>query len=154
MFPIVEARFLAPDVKLFRVTAPRVARKRQPGQFVIIRVHEHGERIPLTIADSCPGEGTVTLIVQGIGKTTRLMNRLAPGRVAARGDLTFWNISTPHPRGLTGATAPRQNSGKQAVVARQSAGRRFSGPTRRPGARQDPHPEPTDASEDKSNARH
>ena len=79
MFPIVEARFLAPDVKLFRIVAPRVARKRQPGQFVIIRVHEHGERIPLTIADSSTADGTVTLIVQGIGKTTKLMNRLEAG---------------------------------------------------------------------------
>ena len=79
MFAIVEARFLAPDVKLFRIVAPRVARKRQPGQFVIIRVHEHGERIPLTIADSSAADGTVTLIVQGIGKTTKLMNSLEAG---------------------------------------------------------------------------
>jgi ferredoxin--NADP+ reductase len=48
MFQIVEARFLAPDVKLFRIQAPRVARKRQAGQFVILRVHEHGERILIT----------------------------------------------------------------------------------------------------------
>ncbi len=52
MFPLLEARFLAPDVKLFRIQAPRVARKRKAGQFVILRVHEHGERIPITIADS------------------------------------------------------------------------------------------------------
>ena len=50
MFEILEARFIAPDVKLFRIQAPRVARKRQAGQFVILRVHEHGERIPITIA--------------------------------------------------------------------------------------------------------
>jgi ferredoxin/flavodoxin---NADP+ reductase len=79
MFPILEARFLAPDVKLFRIAAPRVARKRRPGQFVIVRVHEEGERIPLTIADSSTADGTVTLIVQGIGKTTKLMNRLQAG---------------------------------------------------------------------------
>jgi len=79
MFPIVEARFLAPEIKLFRVQAPRVARRRLPGQFVIVRLHEHGERIPLTIADSSAADGTVTLIVQGIGKTTKLMNRLEPG---------------------------------------------------------------------------
>jgi ferredoxin--NADP+ reductase len=78
-FSIAEARFLAPDVKLFRVVAPRVARKQQPGQFVIIRIHEHGERIPLTIADSNPTEGTITIIVQGIGKTTKLLNRLNAG---------------------------------------------------------------------------
>ncbi len=79
MFPIVEARFLAPDVKLFRIEAPRVARKRKPGQFVIVRIHEEGERIPLTIADSSTEDETVTLIVQGIGKTTKLMNLLEAG---------------------------------------------------------------------------
>jgi ferredoxin--NADP+ reductase len=79
MFPIVEARFLAPDVKLFRIEAPRVARKRRAGQFVIVRIHEEGERIPLTIADSSIEDGTVTLIVQGVGKTTKLMNRLSRG---------------------------------------------------------------------------
>ena len=79
MFRIVEAAFLAPDVKRFRIEAPRVARRRRAGQFVIIRLHEHGERIPLTIADADPAAGTVTLIVQGIGKTTKLMNRLEAG---------------------------------------------------------------------------
>jgi ferredoxin/flavodoxin---NADP+ reductase len=79
MFPIVEARFLAAEVKLFRVEAPRIARKRQAGQFVIVRLHEQGERIPLTIAGSSPADGTITLIVQGIGKTTKLMNRLEAG---------------------------------------------------------------------------
>jgi ferredoxin--NADP+ reductase len=79
MFPIVEAEFLAPDVKRFVIEAPRVARKRQAGQFVILRVHAHGERIPLTIADSDAGRGTITIIVQGIGKTTRLLNQLGAG---------------------------------------------------------------------------
>jgi ferredoxin--NADP+ reductase len=78
MFRIVEARFLATDVKLFRIEAPRVAKKRSAGQFVIVRVHEHGERIPLTIADS-DTEGCITLVVQGIGKTTRLLNSLNAG---------------------------------------------------------------------------
>ncbi len=78
-FRITEARFLAPDVKLFCVLAPRVARKQQPGQFIILRIHEHGERIPLTIADSNPTDGTITIIVQGIGKTTKLLNQLNAG---------------------------------------------------------------------------
>lgn len=78
MFPVVEARFLAPEVKLFRIAAPRIARKRQAGQFVIVRLHRDGERIPLTIAGSA-ADGTITLIVQGIGKTTKLMNRLEAG---------------------------------------------------------------------------
>jgi ferredoxin--NADP+ reductase len=79
MFPIVSAEFLAPDIKRFAIEAPRIARKRQAGQFVIVRVHGHGERIPLTIADGDPKRGTITLIVQGIGKTTKLMNLLGSG---------------------------------------------------------------------------
>ncbi|HEX8201727.1 MAG TPA: sulfide/dihydroorotate dehydrogenase-like FAD/NAD-binding protein [Isosphaeraceae bacterium] len=79
MFPIVSAEFLAPDIKRFTIQAPRIAKKRQAGQFVIVRVHEHGERIPLTIADGDPARGTITLIVQGIGKTTKLMNLLEAG---------------------------------------------------------------------------
>ncbi|HKM55245.1 MAG TPA: sulfide/dihydroorotate dehydrogenase-like FAD/NAD-binding protein [Isosphaeraceae bacterium] len=79
MFPIVEACFLAPDIKRFTIVAPRVARKRKAGQFVILRLHDHGERIPLTIADSDPEKGTVTIIVQGIGKTTKLLNLLEVG---------------------------------------------------------------------------
>jgi ferredoxin--NADP+ reductase len=79
MFRIVEAEFLAPDIKRFVIEAPRVARKRQAGQFVILRVHPRGERIPLTIADGDSQRGTITLIVQGIGKTTKLMNMLGAG---------------------------------------------------------------------------
>ena len=79
MYPIREARFLAPDIKRFRILAPRIARKQQAGQFVIVRLHDHGERIPLTIAGSDPDEGTIVLIVQGVGKTTKLMNRLEAG---------------------------------------------------------------------------
>jgi ferredoxin/flavodoxin---NADP+ reductase len=79
MFEILEARFIAPDVKLFRIQAPRVARKRQAGQFVILRVHEHGERIPITIADSSAECGDLTIVVQGIGKTTKLLNSLEAG---------------------------------------------------------------------------
>jgi ferredoxin--NADP+ reductase len=79
MFRILQADFLAPDIKRFMIEARRVARKRQAGQFVIVRVYKHGERIPLTIADSDPVRGTITLIVQGIGKTTKLMNLLQAG---------------------------------------------------------------------------
>ena len=82
-FQIVEARFLAPDVKLIRITAPRIAKRQKPGQFVIIRVVETGERIPLTIAESDPQAGTVTIIVQGIGKTTKMLNRLEAGDAIA-----------------------------------------------------------------------
>ncbi len=79
MFLIKQATTLAPEVKLFRIEAGRIARHRKAGQFVIVRVHEHGERIPLTIADSDADEGTITIIVQGVGKTTRLLNQLEAG---------------------------------------------------------------------------
>jgi ferredoxin--NADP+ reductase len=79
MYPLLEARFLAPDVKLFRIQAPRVARKRRAGQFVILRVHETGERIPITIADSDAERGDITIVVQGVGKTTKLLNTLEAG---------------------------------------------------------------------------
>ena len=80
MYEIVDARWLAPDVKRFEVHAPRIATKQRAGQFVIVRVHDHGERIPLTIADSEATAGTITLVVQGIGKTTRLINSLEAGQ--------------------------------------------------------------------------
>ena len=76
---IIEARWLAPDVKLFRIAAPRIARKQKPGQFVILRVHENGERIPLTIAASDPKDGSITIIVHGIDKTTKRLNKLNAG---------------------------------------------------------------------------
>jgi ferredoxin--NADP+ reductase len=79
MYEITEARFLSDDVKLFRIKAPKIAQKRKAGQFVIIRIDEHGERIPLTIADSDTEQGTVTIIVQGIGKTTKQLNMLETG---------------------------------------------------------------------------
>jgi ferredoxin--NADP+ reductase len=79
MFTILEARFLAPDIKLFRIQAPRIARKQRAGQFVIVRLNEQGERIPLTIAASDAASGAITLVVQAIGKTTRLMNSLEAG---------------------------------------------------------------------------
>jgi ferredoxin--NADP+ reductase len=82
-FQITEARFLAPDVKLIRIAAPRIAKKQKPGQFVIVRTDETGERIPLTIAESDAKAGTVTIIVQGIGKTTRQLNSLEAGQSVA-----------------------------------------------------------------------
>lgn len=78
---ITEARFLAPDVKLFRIEAPDIARKRKAGQFIILRVSDQGERIPLTIADSSTEDGTITIIAQGVGKTTRELNLLEAGDV-------------------------------------------------------------------------
>jgi ferredoxin--NADP+ reductase len=83
MARILEARFLGPDVKYFRLEAPAVARKRRAGQFVIVRVAEGGERIPLTIADASPEAGWIALVVQGVGKTTKLMNSLSAGEAVA-----------------------------------------------------------------------
>ena len=79
MFRILETRELGRGVKQFVIEAARIARTQKPGQFVIVRLHEHGERIPLTIADSDPPEGTITLVVQGVGKTTCLLNMLEGG---------------------------------------------------------------------------
>jgi len=79
LYTIVDTRFLAPDIKLFKIKAPYIALKRKAGQFVIVRIDEYGERIPLTIADSDAINGTITLIVQGVGKTTKLLNRLKTG---------------------------------------------------------------------------
>lgn len=73
MFPILEKEVLAPTVSKFLIQAPLVAKKRKAGNFVIIRIMENGERIPLTVVDSDPAKGTITLIVQAIGKTTKLL---------------------------------------------------------------------------------
>lgn len=79
VFKIHKAEFLAPGIKRFSIEAPRIARKQQPGQFVILRVNDRGERIPLTIACSDPAAGTIDIIVQSIGKTTYLLNSLEAG---------------------------------------------------------------------------
>jgi len=79
MYRIIEARFLAENVKLFRIEAPEIVRARRAGQFVIVRIENNGERIPLTIADSSIKDGTITLVVQEVGKTTFIMNRLEKG---------------------------------------------------------------------------
>ena len=79
MYRIVEARTVGLNIKQFVIEAPRIARKQKPGQFVILRLHEKGERIPLTIKSSDPAAGTVTIAVQGVGKTTSLLNCLEAG---------------------------------------------------------------------------
>lgn len=73
MYRIVRKQVLAPTITRFDIEAPFVAKKRKAGNFVMIRVENHGERIPLTIADGDPAQGTITLIVQAIGKTTKLL---------------------------------------------------------------------------------
>jgi ferredoxin/flavodoxin---NADP+ reductase len=70
VFPIVVKRPLGENVTLYEVEAPRVARRHRAGQFVMVRPHAHSERIPLTIADVDSEKGTITLVVQAVGKTT------------------------------------------------------------------------------------
>jgi len=70
---------LAEKVNRYVVCSPAIARRRKAGQFVIVRMDEDGERIPLTIADADPEKGTITLVVQEVGKTTRRMTYLEPG---------------------------------------------------------------------------
>jgi ferredoxin--NADP+ reductase len=79
VYPVISNECLSQDVHRLWIEAPHVARKRKPGQFVIIRVGEEGERIPLTIADVDAGRGAIALIVQGVGKSTRALNAIAPG---------------------------------------------------------------------------
>jgi len=73
MYKILSKTILGPNVKAYRIEAPLIAQAAKPGQFVIIRLHERGERIPLTIADWDPQAGTITLVVQEVGKTTKEM---------------------------------------------------------------------------------
>ena len=78
---IVSKRSLGPDVTMYRVSAPDIARRRKPGQFVMVRISDLGERIPLTVADADPEAGTVSLVVQSVGKSTRQMAMLEEGSV-------------------------------------------------------------------------
>jgi ferredoxin--NADP+ reductase len=79
MFKILSKQTLAPGIKRFEVVAPEIAQRRKAGQFVILRIHEEGERIPITIADANPGRGSIILIVQEVGKTTRLLGQKEAG---------------------------------------------------------------------------
>ncbi len=79
MYKIIAKEELSPGVKLFVVEAPLIARKCQPGQFVILRIDEDGERIPLTIADFDRAAGSITLIFQEVGHSTRQLGTLAAG---------------------------------------------------------------------------
>jgi ferredoxin--NADP+ reductase len=79
MYEILIKKDLTPVTKLFEIRAPPVAHKAQAGQFVIIRIHQKGERIPLTIADCDRERGTITLVVQEVGKTTMEMGTMQVG---------------------------------------------------------------------------
>jgi len=79
MHPIVSNDQLSPNVFRLVVSAPRIAEIRRPGQFVIVRKGQGAERIPLTIADADPVAGTITLIIQSVGKSTADLVELQPG---------------------------------------------------------------------------
>ncbi|MGE5301649.1 MAG: sulfide/dihydroorotate dehydrogenase-like FAD/NAD-binding protein [Acidobacteriota bacterium] len=80
MAKILEKRLVRfPDIYYYRLDAPMIARKAKPGQFVIIRLNKEGERIPLSLADINPQEGTISLMVMSVGKTTSEMSTLTEG---------------------------------------------------------------------------
>jgi glutamate synthase (NADPH) small chain len=79
MFKILKKLELAERIKEFEVEAPAIASKAKPGNFVLVRGDEHGERIPLTIADSDAANGTITLVMQEIGKGTTKLGKLEEG---------------------------------------------------------------------------
>lgn len=79
MSEILAKESLAPKVTRYLIAAPKIARKRRAGQFVVVRLHAGGERIPLTIADADAARGTITLVVQEVGKTTAEMSRMRVG---------------------------------------------------------------------------
>ncbi|MDF2613734.1 MAG: oxidoreductase FAD/NAD(P)-binding domain protein [Clostridia bacterium] len=76
MYKIIRKKILNAAVILMDIEAPLIAKKAEPGQFIILRVNSEGERIPLTIADYDRGQGTVTIIFQVVGKTTKLLSLL------------------------------------------------------------------------------
>lgn len=73
MYEILSKRTLGPAIREYVIHAPEVARRGKPGQFIVLRLHERGERIPLTIVECDPETGGVTLVVQEVGKSTREM---------------------------------------------------------------------------------
>ena len=79
MYKIVRKKELNPTVTLMDIEAPLIAKKAEPGQFIILRVNEDGERIPLTVADYDREKGTITIIFQIVGGTTELLNHKKEG---------------------------------------------------------------------------
>ncbi len=104
MFKILSAEWLAPQVRRIVTEAPRVASHHQPGHFVIVRVRDRGERIPLTIADSDAEKGTITLVVQVVGATTELLCDLEAGQ-------SILNVAGP-----LGKPTEIENSGTAVLV--------------------------------------
>ncbi|HDS30255.1 MAG TPA: sulfide/dihydroorotate dehydrogenase-like FAD/NAD-binding protein, partial [Firmicutes bacterium] len=79
-FTMLSKKLMAPDTYELMFTAPLVARARKPGQFLIFLLHDRGERIPISIKDTDPKNGTVTVVIQSVGKTSRELVSLEPGQ--------------------------------------------------------------------------
>lgn len=79
MYKIVTKKELAPKIKLFKVAAPDIAVKTNPGQFVIVKLNDAGERIPITLVDADTKKGTITLVFNEVGKTTQQLGLLNEG---------------------------------------------------------------------------
>jgi ferredoxin/flavodoxin---NADP+ reductase len=79
MFEILEKERIGPGVSRAVISAPAIARAHKPGQFIILRTHEDGERIPLTVADKDPEKGTITLVWQEVGVSTYYFSTMCPG---------------------------------------------------------------------------
>ena len=75
-YEILRKEDLNPQIFLTEIHAPAVAKKAEPGQFIILRIDEYGERVPFTIADFDREKGSVTIIVQAVGKTTKDLSKL------------------------------------------------------------------------------
>ena len=84
MFKIIHAQFLAPGIKRFVIDSPRIVRKQKPGQFVILRIYEEGERIPVTIENSDPEKGTIIIVVPVGGQDDQRATRARNGRFHPR----------------------------------------------------------------------
>jgi ferredoxin--NADP+ reductase len=96
MAKIIEARRLTPVTKLFRIDAPLIAEAANAGQFVMLRVREGGERIPVTIADYDRAAGAITIVVQEVGATTKRVCALETGdegRPSTSPPVATWSAS-------------------------------------------------------------
>lgn len=76
---LVKKLIRKPDVFYYKIDAPLISKKAKAGQFVILRIHDHGERIPISLADINPAEGTISIIVMAVGKTTNELSLLKEG---------------------------------------------------------------------------
>lgn len=79
MFKILDREKLAENILRIVIEAPKIARKRRPGQFIMLRIDEKGERIPLTVSDADPQAGTITIVFQTVGYTTKKLGMLEVG---------------------------------------------------------------------------